>query len=100
MSKTHKNAVLTPTGRLAMVESAMAEENTLVDVAIWFNVTPQSVREWVNRYKKEGEAGLQDRSSRPHNSPNESLSEIFVNKVYNCVRPTQCRRLLYGISVD
>lgn len=35
MSKTHKNAVLTPTGRFAMVD-----ENTLVEVAIWFNVIP------------------------------------------------------------
>ena len=60
MSKTHKNVVLTPTGRLAMVDTEMAEENTLVDVAIGFNVTPQTVRKWVNRYKEEGEAGLQD----------------------------------------
>ena len=75
MSKTHKDVVLTPTGRLTMVESAMAEENTLVDVAIWFNVTPQTVRKWVNRYKKEGEAGLQDRSSRPDNSLNETPAD-------------------------
>ena len=60
MSKIHKNAVIKPTGRLATVVSAMAEENTLVDVAIGFNVTPQTVRKWVNRYKEEGEAGLQD----------------------------------------
>ena len=38
----------------------MAEENTLVDVAIGFNETPQTVRNWVNRYKEKGEAGLQD----------------------------------------
>jgi hypothetical protein len=28
------------------------------------------VREWVNRYRQDGPAGLADRSSRPHRSPN------------------------------
>ena len=34
-----------------------------------FNVTPATVRKWVRRYVSEGESGLEDRSSRPDNSP-------------------------------
>ena len=29
-------------------------------------VCPRTVRKWVDRYRREGLAGLQDRSSRPH----------------------------------
>jgi len=29
-------------------------------------VCPRTVRKWVDRYRREGSVGLQDRSSRPH----------------------------------
>ena len=48
MSKTHKNAVLKPTDRFEMVD-----ENTLVKIAIWFNVTTKIVRKWVNLLAKQ-----------------------------------------------
>ena len=34
-----------------------------------FNVTPATVKKWGSRFVYEGESGLEDRSSRPHNSP-------------------------------
>ena len=52
------------------------------EVAEKFNVHSQTVRKWVKRFKEEGESGLEDRSSRPHNNPNatppEKVAEIIT----------------------
>ena len=37
---------------------------------------PNIVRKWVRRFLAEGEAGLVDRSSRPHHSPRRTLPEL------------------------
>jgi transposase-like protein len=61
----HKNARLTPRGReriVRQVENGQAPEA----VAEAAGVCPRTVRKWVDRYRREGLAGLQDRSSRPH----------------------------------
>src|SRR6201988_5560407 len=61
----HKNARLTPRGReriVRQVESGQAPKA----VAEAAGVCPRTVRKWVDRYHREGIAGLQDRSSRPH----------------------------------
>lgn len=39
------------------------------DVAEAMGVSAPTVYMWVNRWKAEGEAGLEDRSSRPHRIP-------------------------------
>ena len=60
----HKNARLTPRGReriVRQVEGGQAPEA----VAEAAGVCPRTVRKWVDRYRREGLAGLQDRSSRP-----------------------------------
>jgi transposase InsO family protein len=61
----HKNARLTPIGRgrlVRLVESGQTPKA----VAQAAGVCPRTVRKWVDRYRREGLAGLQDRSSRPH----------------------------------
>jgi transposase-like protein len=61
----HKNARLTPLGReriVRQVESGQTPEA----VSETAGVCPRTVRKWVERYRREGLAGLQDRSSRPH----------------------------------
>src|SRR5215831_3658973 len=61
----HKNARLTPRGReriVLQVESGQTPEA----VAQAVGVCPRTVRKWVDRYSREGLAGLHDRSSRPH----------------------------------
>ena len=63
--KMHKNARLTPLGReriVRQVESGQTPEA----VSETAGVCPRTVRKWVGRYRREGLAGLQDRSSRPH----------------------------------
>ena len=66
---THANAPLTPTGRLRMVHRHLNDGIPQSHVAAEFRVSRPTVATWVARYRAEGEAGLQDRSSRPHRSP-------------------------------
>ena len=61
----HKNARLTPRGRERIVRQ-VASGQTPEAVAEAVGVCPRTVRKWVDRYRFEGLAGLQDRSSRSH----------------------------------
>jgi transposase-like protein len=60
----HKNARLTPRGRERIVE-LVANEQTPKTVSEAVGVCLRTVRKWVDRYRRAGLAGLQDRSSRP-----------------------------------
>ena len=61
----HKNARLTPRGREWIVRQ-VASGQTPEAVAEAVGVCPRTIRKWVDRHRREGLAGLQDRSSRPH----------------------------------
>lgn len=61
----HKNARLTRFGRERIVRQ-VASGQTPKAVAQAAGVCPRTVRKWVDRYRREGLAGLGDRSSRPH----------------------------------
>jgi transposase InsO family protein len=61
----HKNARLTPLGRERIVRQ-VERGQTPEAVSEAAGVCPRTVRKWVERYRSEGLAGLQDRSSRPH----------------------------------
>jgi transposase InsO family protein len=65
---SHKNAPMTPEGRMRMVRAVLSGES-ISAVATRSRVDRKSVRKWVLRYQAEGELGLVDRSSRPHSSP-------------------------------
>lgn len=60
----HKNARLTPIGRERMV-AMMARGQTPQAAARAAGVCPRTAKKWLARFKYEGVAGLQDRSSRP-----------------------------------
>ena len=62
---THKNARLTPAGRLAVVTRVLAGE-PVAAVARGSSVSARTVWKWLARYRDAGAAGLIDRSSRPH----------------------------------
>ncbi len=61
----HKNARLTPRGRERIVRQIESGQ-TPKAVGLAVGVCPRTVRKWVDRYRREGSAGLRDRSSRPH----------------------------------
>src|SRR5881394_3823599 len=64
----HKNAPMTPAGRLRMVQAVVTGEPVSA-VAARFGIDRKTVRKWLARYRTAGRAGLVDRSSRPHRSP-------------------------------
>jgi transposase InsO family protein len=45
-------------------------------IAEQLGVSRATVHKWIRRYREEGWAGLQDRSSRPHTSPNRTPTEV------------------------
>ena len=65
---THKNAPMTPAGRLHIVQSVTGGE-AVAATARRFGVDRKTVCKWLRRYRTEGRQGLLDRSSRPHRSP-------------------------------
>src|SRR5258707_3689342 len=69
---THKNASLTPRGREAMARSVMEGGSSKAAAARAFHTTPKTVPKWIARFRAEGAAGLQDRSSRHHSSPGQT----------------------------
>lgn len=69
---SHKNAPLTAKGREAMVRAVVEGGLSQAAAARQFNVTPKTVAKWVLRFRAEGVAGLQDRSSRPRSQPSQT----------------------------
>jgi transposase len=61
----HKNAKTTPKMRALIVERRQAGE-TPGQIASALGVSSVTVRKWIARHAAEGRAGLEDRSSRPH----------------------------------
>src|SRR3569623_2355876 len=62
----HKNARLTPRSRAELVRRIVIERQSPMSVATDMGVSTNTVRKRVGRYQAEGDAGLEDRSSRPH----------------------------------
>ena len=76
----HKNARTTPHSRADLVGRVLAGE-AVAAVARSFGVDDKTVSKWVARFRAEGPAGLQDRSSRPHRlngpTPDEVRNKIL-----------------------
>lgn len=62
---THKNARLTPAGRLAVIQR-VRRGVPVAEVARGACVSARTIWKWLRRYREEGLGGLTDRSSRPH----------------------------------
>ena len=60
----HRNARLTPLTRRELVEQVLAGW-TQAEVARQFRVSRATVVKWVGRFRSEGQAGLEDRTSAP-----------------------------------
>jgi transposase-like protein len=73
---THQNASLTPKGREAMVRSVIEDGLSKASAARRLNTTPKTVAKWVERFRAEGDAGLQDRSSKPRSSPSQTAPAV------------------------
>jgi len=62
----HKNARLTLHSRAEVARRIVVERQSPKAVAEAFGVCVRTVRKWVERFRTEGQAGLRDRSCRPH----------------------------------
>jgi transposase InsO family protein len=63
--RLHRNARLSPKGRLLLCRRVLELEWSLAAAAEAAGVSERTARKWVGRYGREGEAGLSDRSSAP-----------------------------------
>ena len=71
----HRDARLTPTGRRIMVEP-IAAGPPQAHVAEQTSVSRATVSKWRRRRPAEGDAGLEDRSSKPHRSPTRTPKRV------------------------
>jgi transposase InsO family protein len=71
----HGNARLTVHGRKLIVDRHRAGWRQ-AHIAAAMGISRKCVRTWIARYAAEGDAGLVDRSSRPHTSPTRTPAEV------------------------
>jgi transposase IS481 family protein len=67
---SHRNAPLSETGRLRLARCVVDDGWPLRRAAERFQVSVTTAARWACRYRELKEAGMTDRSSRPHSSPN------------------------------
>jgi len=73
---SHANAALTPRSRLRMARLIVEGGWTPPAAAKMFMVSTETARKWAGRYKAEGVAGMQDRSSRPRSCPHRTPEPV------------------------
>jgi transposase InsO family protein len=71
----HRNARLTPRGRWLLVERICHQRVPLKHAAEAAGISTRTASKWVARYRCEGAAGLEDRSSAPHCVPGRTSEE-------------------------
>jgi transposase InsO family protein len=71
----HRNAPLTPQGRLRLCRR-IEDGWTVAAAAESMNISRQCAHKWWRRYRDEGLAGLEDRSSRPLSCPHQTPARV------------------------
>jgi len=72
---SHRNARTTFQGRLLIVQRRRAGWPQ-AHIAKAMGISRKCVKKWLDRYEAEGDAGLRDRSSRPHSCPRRTSAEV------------------------
>jgi transposase InsO family protein len=72
----HRTARLNVFGRQLLVNRVLRDGWSMAKAAEAQSVSRTTVHKWIRRYRAEGEAGLEDRSSRPHRSPRSTSPEL------------------------
>ena len=76
----HANALLTPRTRERLARLVVEDGWTVAAAAKMFLVSPVTARKWASRWRDEGRAGMQDRSSRPRTCPSRTTG-LTVRKI-------------------
>lgn len=69
---SHANAALTPRQRLRIAQLIVDNGWAIAHAADYFHVSWPTAEKWARRYAELGQAGMIDRSSRPHTHPNQT----------------------------
>ena len=72
----HGNAKTAPYTRELMVRRVLKQAEPVRDTAAAFGVSKTTLYKWLRRYREDGVAGLEDRSSRPHTSPRQTPAGV------------------------
>lgn len=72
---SHKHAALTPLGRALLVRRVLHEGWKVSQACLAAGVSERTGYKWLARFKAEGPAGLQDRSSKPWQCPHQTAVE-------------------------
>ena len=73
---SHADAQLTPAGRLRLAKLVVDKKWPLRRAAERWNCSVNTAKRWADRYRAEGPAGMEDRSSRPADSPRRTPTRI------------------------
>ena len=79
---SHRNAPLTELGRLRLALCVVRDGYSLRRAAERFQVSHTTAARWVARYRQLGEAGMSDRSSRPHRCPRQTPPRLVRQVVH------------------
>ncbi|MEV7367316.1 leucine zipper domain-containing protein, partial [Streptomyces sp. NPDC091299] len=78
---SHRNAPLTPTGRLRLARCVVDDGWPVRRAAERFQVSHTTAARWAGRYRQLGCEGMHDRSSRPHHQPRRTPPDIEAQVV-------------------
>lgn len=73
---SHRNAPMSVEGRRRLV--VRCQSRPIAHVAAEMGISRACASKWVNRYRRYGELGLQDRPSTPHHSPTATPAEVIA----------------------
>lgn len=73
---SHANAALTPRARLRLARLIVDHGWSPARAAERYDVSWRTANKWAQRYRDEREAGMTDRSSRPHRQPNRTPAPV------------------------
>ena len=78
---SHRNAPLTPTGRLRLARCVVDDGWPLRRAAERFQVSHTTAARWAGRYRTHGESGMHDRTSRPHHQPRRTPTSVELHVI-------------------
>ena len=84
----HRRARLTPFGRLLLVTRVLEEGWSVTAAAESMGISRATAHKWLRRFRTEGAAGLEDRSSAPHRCPH-ALPAREIHRIVRARRRTK-----------
>lgn len=93
----HKNARLTPLRREEMAFAVLSAGLSKARAARRFGVCVKIVTRWTERFRAEGRAGMQDRSSRPRPIPAQT-AKALAERILTHRRQRPCGGHIAGLT--